>query len=156
VLTGLAIIFVQQAKQDLIEYVTDVLSQRFTPRHLNERAMHMFTNSSTLYNPGASTFSWMEAGIQCLGYQRQPYPLLWSCQLDGSLASCTYRRVSRFGQEPPALWAWESHTIADPSITVDPTFTGGSIRIQNRHVWNLAVLRAFDPQDQFVCGFVNQ
>ena len=131
VLPGLSVLFVQQAGVDCLEYVADVLSQRFTGRVLNERARHMSGNNSVTYRPDDNIKLWTRAGIKELAYQKQPYPYVWAAMNDGTLASCLYQRLSRFGQEPPTLNAWCSHVIANNNTGATG---GGNAALTDRFV----------------------
>jgi len=91
---GMSLIFVQRYGQRVLEYLADTLSGRFTGRHLNEVAKHITA-----------------AGIVELAYQEEKAPVLWAIMTDGSLAGCTYRRVSRFVTEAPVFQGWHRHVI---------------------------------------------
>ena len=110
----LAVFFVQRAGKRVVEYIADVLSGRYEGQPINDRALHMSGNASISPinggNVGAGT-NWIPGGIKEIGYQEEPYPFVWVVMNDGTIASCTYRRLSRFGQEAPVLNAWHSHTL---------------------------------------------
>ncbi len=115
--TGIALIFVQRYYQRIIEYLADAFSGRFTGRHLNEKAKHITA-----------------AGIAEIVYQEEKAPIIWARMVDGTLAGCTYRRVSRFVTEAPVIEAWHRQvlggsyagTLVRPvsSMTVLPSDTG--------------------------------
>ncbi|HEV2100085.1 MAG TPA: hypothetical protein VGR45_14330 [Stellaceae bacterium] len=96
---GLASIFVQRYTQRVLEHMADAFTGKFSARHLNE-----FAKSLTA------------TGVKELAYQEEKAPIVWSLMNDGSLAGCTYRRVSRFSQEPPVMQAWHQHALGDGSM----------------------------------------
>ncbi len=91
---GIAIAFIQTFRRRVIEMVADVFSGRFIGRHINEFAKHLSNG-------------WFRE----LSYQEEPIPLIWANDALGYLYSCTYRRVSHFGQEDPKMTAWSRHYI---------------------------------------------
>lgn len=95
---GMAAIFAQRYQQRVIEHLADAFSGKFSGRHLNE-----FAKSLTA------------AGVKELDYQEEKAPIVWALMNDGSLAGCTYRRVSRFVTEPPVMQAWGTVTLGDSS-----------------------------------------
>ena len=100
---GMALAFVQRYGRRVIEYLADAFSQRYTGRHINEFAKHL-----------------TEAGVAEMAYQEETAPILWCRMFDGTLAGCTYRRVSRFVTEAPVFQAWHRHAIGG-SNTGAPT-----------------------------------
>lgn len=93
--TGMALILVQRYGQRLIEYLADNFSGRFSGKHLNEFAKHITA-----------------AGVTETAFQEEKAPVFWVRMTDGSLAGCTYRRVSRFITDAPVFQAWHRHVIA--------------------------------------------
>ncbi len=91
---GMALVFVQRYFRRLLEYLADAFSGKFSARHVNEFAKHL-----------------SETGIFDLAYQEETVPVLWCKMEDGSLAGCTYRRISRFITEAPAIQAWHKHIL---------------------------------------------
>lgn len=91
---GMGLIFVQRYGQRVIEYLADAFSGRFTGLHINEQAKHLTTD-----------------GVTELAYQEEKVPTLWARMADGSLAGCTYRRVSRFVTDAPKFQGWHRHIV---------------------------------------------
>ncbi len=46
-----------------------------------------------------------------IAYQEEKVPTLWTRMEDGTLAACTYRRLSRFVTEAPVFQAWSRHPL---------------------------------------------
>jgi hypothetical protein len=90
--TGIALIFIQALGRRVMEYIADAFTQRFSARHLNEFAKHLTT-----------------AGVREIAYQEELAPVVWVCNMDGSLVGCTYRRISQFATEPPLFTGWHRH-----------------------------------------------
>jgi hypothetical protein len=91
---GMVLVFIQRYGQRVIEYLADAFSGRFAGRHLNEFAKHVTS-----------------AGVTEIAYQEERAPILWARMEDGTLAGCTYRRVSRFVTEAPVFQAWHRHPM---------------------------------------------
>jgi hypothetical protein len=91
---GIGLAFIQAFGRRLIEYVTDVFSQKFIGRHLNAYAKDL---TST--------------GLIKITYQEELAPVIWGVTADNRLLGCTYRRVSNFGQEAPIFNGWHQHSI---------------------------------------------
>jgi hypothetical protein len=91
---GMSLIFVQRYTRRLIEYLADTFSNKFTGRHVNEFAKHL-----------------SESGIAEIAYQEETVPIIWARMINGTLAGCTYRRVSHFVAEAPVFQAWHRHVI---------------------------------------------
>ncbi len=91
---GIALSFIQTFGRRVMELVADVFSGRFVGRHLNEYAKHLTYNR-----------------FHELAYQEEPVPLIWARDGNGDLFSCTYRRVSHFGQEDPKFMGWSRHKM---------------------------------------------
>lgn len=98
---GIAMLFVQRYGRRVLEYLADTFSQRFSGLHVNDHSKHM-----TL------------SGVAELRYQEEAAPLIWTAQNDGSLASCTYRRRSRFVTENPLFNGWMRHQHGAPGGSV--------------------------------------
>lgn len=95
---GFAVLFAQAQGQTLMEYVIDTFSRHFIGRHLNLRAKHLLLG-----------------GIRELAYQEEKTPTVWVLMQNGTLATCNYRRVSPWGQEPPQMMGWCSLPLNDNS-----------------------------------------
>ena len=108
---GMAMVYVQKFGQRVMEYLADAFSQKFSGRHLNEWAKDLTTH-----------------GVARLAYQEETFPCVWALTNDGVLAGCTYRRYSRFVQEPPNVegWHWHLHGRRRPisSMAVVPGKSG--------------------------------
>lgn len=91
---GHALIFIQQFRRKVIEYVANVfgVGNKFVGRHLNEFAKHLST-----------------AGLNDISYQEELSPCLWTFDDNGILVGCTYRRISNFPTEAPVFTAWHHH-----------------------------------------------
>ena len=102
---GTALIFVQRYMRRVIEYI-EVLNlggaAGFTGRHLNEHARH-------ITNPG----------VDEIDYQEETAPIVWSKMHDGTLAGCTYKRLSRYATDAPVFEAWHRHVIGDGTTTAN-------------------------------------
>ena len=102
---GMAIIFVQALARRVTEYVIDIFSHKFQGRHLNELADHVTI-----------------ASVDEIAYQEETIPVVWVNNLDGTLASCTYRRyVSGFVQADPQFRGWARHPLPDGRKVVSLT-----------------------------------
>lgn len=92
---GSTTIFVQRYGQRLMELLSvSAFSSRFGGRHLNENSKHLSA-----------------AGITEIAYQEEKVPVIWCRMGDGSLAGCTYRRVSPYLTEPPNIEAWHRQVL---------------------------------------------
>lgn len=87
---GMGTIFVQKYGRRAIEYLADAFSGKFSGRHLNQWSKHL-----------------SGSGIARLAYQEETVPTVWAMMNNGLLASCTYRRLSRFVNQPPDIAAWQ-------------------------------------------------
>lgn len=96
--TGMAILFVQKQRRRLMEYLTDAFSGKFSAKHLNKNAKHL-----------------SKSGIVELAYQEETVPVAWSLKNDGTLAGCTYRRLSHFVTEDPVMEGFHRHKHGDPA-----------------------------------------
>jgi len=99
---GMAIIFVQRFGRRVIEYLADAFTGRFSGSHLNEMSKHLSIS-----------------GVVELAYQEESAPVIWARMADGSLAGCTYRRVSRFVTEKPVFSGWHKHQHGSPRATFE-------------------------------------
>jgi hypothetical protein len=119
-LMGLATVFVQRYTRKIMEMVANVFSGKYNAPNLALTAKHL-TGS----------------GIAELAYQEELAPLIWARCNDGSLISCTYRRVTAFQTDNPALLnepstfaGWARHALGSGrtviSITKTPTPGGAS------------------------------
>ncbi len=89
------VVFTQRYQQRVIELLSaTAFSSRFGGHHLNEFAKDVVV-----------------PGIAEIVYQEEKAPIIWARLTDGTLASCTYRRVSPYLTEPPVIQAWSKHTI---------------------------------------------
>lgn len=93
--TPLAICFVQRLSRNLVEYVADVYSGKYSGTNISQNAGHL-----------------VPTGIAEIAYQQLPYPVLWMRMNDGSLVGCSYKRESPFGTQPAAYVGWHSHGLA--------------------------------------------
>jgi hypothetical protein len=92
---GTALVFVQTYGQRVMEHLSvSAFSSRFGARHLNEFAKHITA-----------------AGVVQIVYQEEKVPLVWARMTDGSLASCTYRRVSPYLTEAPVAEGWQRQVL---------------------------------------------
>lgn len=85
-------VFVQKFGRRVIEYFADAFSGKFSGRHLNEYAEHLTSS-----------------GVAQIAYQEETTPIIWARMNNGLLASCTYRRFTRFVSEPPNIQGWARH-----------------------------------------------
>ena len=92
--TGMSLVFVQRYQRRVMEFLADAFTQRFSARHLNQYAKDLTAN-----------------GVVELAYQEEPVPVVWARMADGSLAGCTYRRISRFLTEPPVAEGWHEQLL---------------------------------------------
>jgi hypothetical protein len=89
------LVFVQTYGQRVMEHLSvSAFSSRFGARHLNEYAKHITA-----------------AGVVEIAYQEEKIPLVWTRMTDGTLACCTYRRVSPYLTEPPVVQAWQRQVL---------------------------------------------
>lgn len=91
---GLSTVFVQKAKRNVLEYISDVYSGKFFAPNLNELSRHI-----------------TKPGIAELCAQDGLTPILWACRTDGKLIGATYRRVSMHSSEPPKFLGWHRHEL---------------------------------------------
>lgn len=108
--TGLTLCFVQKYGRRLLEYLSDVFSQRFYGPDLTTYVRHL----------GAREF-------QEVAYQQEPAPVVWARMGDGSLIGTTYRRISLFSNQKAEFNAWHQHPLGSgrlvESICVGPSAT---------------------------------
>lgn len=92
---GSTLIFVQRYGQRVMEHLSvSAFSSRYGAHHLNENAKHITA-----------------AGVLEIVYQHEKIPTVWCRMTDGSLAGCTYRRVSPYMTEPPAANGWHRQVL---------------------------------------------
>ncbi len=105
--TGLTLCFVQRYARRLLEYLSDVFSNRFYGPDLTTYVRHI----------GSRQF-------KELAYQQEPAPVVWARMGDGTLVGTTYRRISLFSNQKPEFNAWHQHPIGSgrviESICVGP------------------------------------
>jgi hypothetical protein len=99
--TGLATVFVQKFKRQLMEMVANVFSGKYNAPNLALTARHLTAPN-----------------IEELTYQEELAPVIWARMGDGSLAGCTYRRLSAIQTDNPVLLnepstfaAWHRHPL---------------------------------------------
>lgn len=85
---GMATIFAQKYGRRIVEYLADAFSGKFSERTLNEWSKHL-----------------SPSGVSLLAYQQETSPTVWSMMNNGLLTGTTYRRFSRFVNEPPNIAA---------------------------------------------------
>src|SRR5215472_1345378 len=90
---GFSLIFMQRYAHTVMEYLVDVFAQRFGGLPLNEKAKQV-TNF-----------------LSQLAYVENIFPVVWARNFGGGLVGCTYRRTSRFINQPPEFKAWHAHNI---------------------------------------------
>ena len=151
-LMGVATVFVQRYTRKVMEMVANVFSGKYNAPNLALTAKHL-TGS----------------GIAELAYQEELAPLIWARCNDGSLISCTYRRVTAFQTDNPALLnepstfaAWAHHSLGSGhtviSITKTPTPGGASDQLamvtngDGFHAVEL-MTNLFDVEDTIYDGF---
>ena len=100
---GLSICYVQRYGQRILEYVEtfNFSGAGFSARHLNPYSKDI-----------------AKIGVKELAYQEEKAPIIWALMNDGSLAGCTYRRVSKFVTDAPTVEAWHTHAVGD-AVTVN-------------------------------------
>jgi hypothetical protein len=92
---GSTTIFVQRYGQRVMEHLSvSAFSSRFGGRHLNSHSKHLTTT-----------------GVLELAYQEEKVPTIWARMTDGSLAGCTYRRISPYLTEPPEAEGWHRQVL---------------------------------------------
>lgn len=99
--TGLATVFVQKYKRQLMEMVANVFSGKYNAPNLALTAKHLTAGQ-----------------IDEIAYQEELAPVIWARMKDGSLAGCTYRRLSAIqtdnpvlSNEPSTFAAWHRHPL---------------------------------------------
>ncbi len=98
---GLGTIFVQRYGQQIMEMVANVFSGRYNAPNLALPVRHLVGHQ-----------------IEELAYQEEPAPVIWARTGDGLLLGCTYRRISAFQTDNPAVMqdtntfaAWHQHSL---------------------------------------------
>lgn len=103
--TPVATIFVQKQGQTIMELMPDVFTGKYRAPNLTLFAGHLFN-----------------AGIAEIRYQEALTPLIWARMKDGTLAGCTYRRISSFvsGEsdqaQEAALVGWHRHDLGSGRV----------------------------------------
>ena len=113
----IATLFVQKQGLKLLEYLPDVFTGKYRAPNMSVFAKHLTA-----------------PGIAEVRYQEEQAPLVWARMNDGTLAGCTYRRISAFvngeAQEvsEAAITGWHRHDLGSgrnmQSIMVGPNYTG--------------------------------
>ncbi len=93
---GAALVFIQRYKRALIEYLADGFTGKFAGRSLNEFAKHLSV-----------------AGIKEIAYQAEPVPVVWARDALGAVHGTTYRRLTKFIDNPPEVRGSHRHEIGD-------------------------------------------
>lgn len=96
---GQSLVFAQFYKKHLFEYLIDSFSNRFQGKPLNDMDMPL-----------------TKGNLAELAITLEPTPRVWMRNEDGSLVSCTYRRISRFITEAPLYDAMNPHSVGDGRI----------------------------------------
>lgn len=119
---GNTIVFIQRYGRRLIEYMYDGYAGRFAGRHLNEFSKHLAIN-----------------GVSEIVYQEETAPVIWCRDSAGKLTGHTYRRISRFVTDEPAINAAHRHQLAD----------------DNRRVASMCVIPGADglADDLYLCTY---
>ncbi len=94
--TGIALIIVQKYRRKLLEFLSDVFTGRFVAPNLSQTAKDLAA-----------------PGVAEIAYQEEIAPIVWMRCDDGSLAGCTYRRISAFTTEEPNFVGWHQHALGD-------------------------------------------
>jgi hypothetical protein len=109
----LALIFIQKYQRKTMEFLADVFTGRYVAPDLSVAANHVSLH-----------------GLEEVVYQEETSPCVWTRDLEGNLAGCTYRRTSAFVTEAPAFVGWHRHTHGQTarsfsSIAINPSPNGG-------------------------------
>src|ERR1700688_1320955 len=107
--TPLSTIFVQRYNRNVIEYISDVYSGKFSGTHLAIQAKHLTAG-----------------GIVEICYQSLVTPTLWMTDFAGQLISFVYKRESPFGTQPASFSAGTINTLGN-SRTVFSLAAGGDL-----------------------------
>lgn len=107
---GMALVFVQRYRQRVLEFLADAFSGKYSGRHLNEYSKHL-----------------TEKGIVKLAYQEEKVPIVWALVNPGSLTGWSYRRISRFVTEPPAMAGAHESRITFEDLTASSICTTPAI-----------------------------
>jgi hypothetical protein len=110
--TPLTIVAIHKFRRQIFEFFPDVFSGKTTAPPINQYAKHLTVGLA-----------------EELAYQSDITPIIWARMGDGSLAGCTYRRVSSFSNVEPAFVGWHRHQLGASgsarvvqSICVGPSF----------------------------------
>lgn len=99
---GISLIFVQRYGRTVYEYLADAVSNRFGGRPINEDARHLVASASD-----------DAAGFSRLAYQPEKVPIIWAVAGGNALLGCTYRRTSRYIDQPPEFEGWHRQLLYD-------------------------------------------
>lgn len=86
---GLALVFVQRYGRNVMEFLADVFSGKYSAPTINTHAKHL-----------------SRSGIIEMAYQQGITPTIWALKEDGTLAGVAYKRLSSFVTEEPSYSAW--------------------------------------------------
>ena len=92
--TGLSTVFVQREGRQVLEFITDVFTGKYSAPELTLAAKHITTG-----------------GVADLAYNIELLPIVWARMNTGNLAGCTYRRISSFATEEPTFVGWHRHLL---------------------------------------------
>lgn len=111
VAAGLAAVFVQRFGRQLMEMVANVFSGKYNAPNLALPVKHLTSSA-----------------VKELAYQEEIVPNIWARLGNGKLLGCTYRRVTAFSTDNPALTnepstfaAWHEHELGSEH-GVDPLY----------------------------------
>jgi hypothetical protein len=111
--TGLATVFVQKFQRQMLEMVANVFSGKYNAPNLALTGRHITA-----------------PGIAEIAYQEELAPVIWARMNDGSLAGCTYRRLSAIQTDNPVLLnepstyaAWHRHSLGSGRTVTSITMT---------------------------------
>jgi len=91
---GLSYIFIERYGNIILEYLADTFSQRLGALPINAHARTV------------SNF------VSKLAYTANTVPVIWARTFSGGLSGCTYRRTSRFLNQPPDFHGWHQHSLS--------------------------------------------
>ena len=110
---GLATLFVQRHGRQVMEMVTNVFSGKYNAPNLALTAKHLTATN-----------------VEELAYQEELTPTIWARTGSGQLIGCTYRRVTAFQTDNPALVnepstfaAWHQHQLGTGRSVISLTNT---------------------------------
>lgn len=99
---GFTTIFMQHARGEILEYLTEIGSAP-SGRSLNDFNANLVERAT---------------GFIDLTYTENRIPVIWALANDGQLFGATYRRTSHSMAAPPEIAAWSRHRIADGGVTI--------------------------------------